>query len=382
MAYYDITETVALGCQFNLIFGERSNGKTTAGLLKIIEDYSAGLGNGVYVRQMDMDIKGQRGANIMTSLMYGGPNKDINLIEEASDGLYDQVKYYSRAWYLGKTNEATGDVVWEKDPYCYAMAISNTKHDKSSTPPRVRNVVFDEFIPIDGNYLVDETALFRQLLSTVIRDVDHVQVFLFANSITWNSPYFDMFGATKRVRQMEQGETVVLTMTQPDTGVEMKAALEYCASTGGKKSDVYFVFADESSAMITNGKFAVPEYPPCPHHFTSANVKCTYWMLLPNGEVIRSRLMRVGRDMFVFNDAIDPSLYEEIKDEKRDMFYSLNFSGKRNHFMSPLQRHPDTRTHYLVDAFASNRMFFSTNEVGEDLMYFAKTADEKSILSL
>ena len=381
MAYYDLTETVDLECQFNLIFGERSNGKTTAGLLKIIEDYTAGLGNGVYVRQMDMDLKGQRGANIMTSLMYGGQNKDINLIAQASGGEYDQVKYYSRAWYLGKTLD-DGTVAWEKEPYCYGMAISNAKHDKSATPPRVRNVVFDEFIPIDGSYLVDETAMFRQLLSTVIRDVDTVQVFLFANSITWNSPYFDLFGAAKKVREMEQGDTIVLTMRQPETGVEMKVALEYCASTGGKKSDVYFVFADESSAMITNGKFAVPEYPECPHHFTSKNVKCTYWIEMSNGEIIRSRLMKVGRDLFVFNDQVERSVFDAIKDEKRDMFYSLEFSGKRNHYVSPLQRQPDTRTHYLVDAFASNRMFFATNEVGEDLMYFTKVADAKSVLHL
>lgn len=381
MGYYDISDTAALDCQFNLIFGERSNGKTTAGLLKIIEDYSAGLGNGVYVRQMDMDLKGQRGANIMTSLMYGGPNKDINLIEQASGGRFDQVKYYSRAWYLGET-QADNSITWEKDPYCYAMAISNAKHDKSATPPRVRNVVFDEFIPIDGSYLVDETALFRQLLSTVIRDVDTVQVFLFANSITWNSPYFDLFGAAKKVREMEQGDTIVLTMKQPDTGVEMKVALEYCASTGGKKSDVYFVFADESSAMITNGKFAVPEYPPCPHHFTKKNVKATYWFTLSNGEIIRARLMKIGRDIFVFSDQVQPSVFEVIRDERRDIFYSLDFSGKRNHFVSPLQRQHDVRTHYLVDAFASNRMFFSTNEVGEDLMYFTKVADARSVLSL
>lgn len=381
MAYYDLADTVALGCQFNLIFGERSNGKTTAGLLKIIEDYTAGRGTGVYVRQMDMDLKGQRGANIMSSLMYGGQSKDVNLISQASGGEYDQVKYYSRAWYLGKT-QADGSTAWEKEPYCYGMAISNAKHDKSATPPRVRNVVFDEFIPIDGSYLVDETAMFRQLLSTVIRDVDTVQVFLFANSITWNSPYFDLFGAAKKVREMVQGDTIVLTMRQPETGVEMKVALEYCASTGGKKSDVYFVFADASSAMITGGKFAVPEYPPCPHHFTSKNVKCTYWFELHNGEIIRARLMKIGRDLFIFSDQVEQKIFETIRDEKRDLFYSLEFSGKRNHYISPLQRQPDPRTHYLVDAFAAGRMFFATNEVGEDLMYFAKAADAKSVLSL
>ena len=379
MAYYDITGTAELGCQYNLIFGERSNGKTTAGLIKAIEDYTNGLGRAVYIRQMDMDLKGQRGANIMNSLRYGGPKKDLNLIEQSSGGEYDQVKYYSRAWYLGKTLDDE-TVRWEKEPFCYAMAISNAQHDKSATPPQVRNIIFDEFIPLNGNYLVDETALFRNLVSTIIRDVDTVQIFMFANTISWNSPYFELFGATKKVRQMEIGETVVLTMSEKPL---MRAAFEYTPTTeGGKKSDVYFAFADEHSSMIVNGQFAVPEYPQCPHAFTSANVKCTFWFLISTGERVRGRLMRVGRETFIFCDQVAEERYEVLVDERRDLFYSLDFSGKPNHYISPLQRYRDKRTHYLVDAYAAGRMFFSSNEVGEDLMYFTKVAADKSILSL
>ena len=54
MAYYDIAETADLGCQYNLIFGERSDGKTTAGLIKIVKGYTDGLdglGRGVYILQ-------------------------------------------------------------------------------------------------------------------------------------------------------------------------------------------------------------------------------------------------------------------------------------------------------------------------------------------
>lgn len=381
MAKYDIELIAALGCDYNLIFGERGNGKTTAGLLRIVEKYAKGLGRGAYLRQMDMDLKGHRGASVMASLRYGGDNKDENLIHLASDGKYDQVKYLSRAWYLGTTLEDE-TIRWEKEPFCYAFAITNAQHDKGATPSQVRTIVFDEFIPLNSSYVVDELHLFRNLLSTIIRSSDDVEVFLFANSITWNSPYFEMFGATKKVRDMEQGETVVLTMPAVDGTRAMKVALEYCAPTGGKKSDVYFAFADETSAMITNGKFVVPQYPQCPHHFSTQNTKATYWMHLHNGDIVRSRLMKVGRELFVFNESVTREKYEFLKDDRRDLFYSMEFSGHRNHFMSPLQRYADRRTHYLVDAFASNRLFFESNEVGEDLMYFVRQADAKSILNL
>ena len=73
---------------------------------------------------------------------------------------------------------------------------------------------------------------------------------------------------------------------------------------------------------------------------------------------------------------------QKIRDDRRDLFYSLEFSGTRNHYVSPLQRYADSRTHWLADAFVANRMFFSSNEVGEDLMYFTRIANERSILSL
>ena len=134
--------------------------------------------------------------------------------------------------------------------------------------------------------------------------------------------------------------------------------------------------------MIVNGKFAVPEYPACPHHFSKENVKVTYWIELTTKEIVRARLMKVGRDLFVFCDKVEREVYETLRDERRDLYYSLEFSGTRNHYVSPLQRYADGRTHYLVDAFAANRMFFSSNEVGEDLMYFTRIANERSILSL
>ena len=379
MAYYDLTETAALGCQYNLIFGERSNGKTTSGLLKIIKDYTNGLGRGVYIRQMDLDLKGQRGSNVMTSLMYGGPKKTLNLIGQASGGEYDQVKYYSRAWYLGKTQD-DDTVRWEKEPFCYGMAISNAQHDKSATPPQVRNIVFDEFIPINGVYLVDETALFRNLISTIVRDVDTIQIFMFANTISWNSPYFELFGATRKVREMGIGSTMVLTLSEDPL---MRAAFEYTPSTsGGKKSDAYFAFADEHAEMITSGKFATPEYPKCPHEFTARNIKATYWIELVTGDLIRARLIRAERDLFVFCDQVDRALFERLADERRDLFYSLDFSSRRNCYMSPLMRYADRRTHYLAEAFATGRVFFSSDTVGEDVTYFTRTAAERNVLAL
>lgn len=379
-------------CHYRLAVGERSNGKTTAPLLKMIRKRVNGEGNGVYLRQMEMDIKGQRGASIFRSLEYGGKSKDVNLIELATDGKYSTTKYYNRAWYLGRkveTDEGGIEVIYDRDPFCYAMALSQMKHDKSATPANVTTVMFDEFMPADGVYLVDETVMFRQTISTIVREVARADIYMIANTTTWNSPYFKMFGMHKDVRDMEPGDLRVYERprTRKDgSTVNMGVAIEYCIDTasthGGKDSDVYFVMADAHSAMITDGKFAVPQYPTCPHSFTKENVKCTYWFEVDDDDVIRARLMKVGRDVFVFCDRVEWGVYQARRDERRDLFYSMEFSSSRNHYTSPLVPYSDVRTRYLRDAFITNRIFFQNNEVGEDMMYYATQSRDRSVLSL
>lgn len=390
--YWTTDRLDATKAHYRLAIGERSNGKTTAALLKIISRYANGEGNGVYLRQMEIDIRGQRGASVFRSLEYGGKNKDINLVEQASGGKYQTVKYYNRAWYLGRTvsnDDGVIDTVYEREPFCYAMALTQMKHDKSATPANVTTVVFDEFQPVDGSYIPDETALFRNTISTIVRDAARTVIYMIANTTTWNSPYFKMFGMHRKIRDMKPGDLAVVShsKTRGDKSkIEMKVAIEYCKDTatthGGKDSDVYFVMADQHSSMITDGKFAVPNYPKCPHKFTKDNVKLTYWMFTDDDMIIRARLMKVGKEVFVFCDTVSQEIYDKLKDTRRDIFYSLDFTSDRNHYTSPLIVYKDPRTAHIREAFICNRMFFSSNEVGEDVMYFAHQSREHSVMAL
>lgn len=377
------------GAHYRIAVGERSNGKTTSPLVNIIREYSTSGQRGTYIRQMDIDLRGQRGASIMRSLIYGGKNKDRNLIMENSGGKYDTVKYQSRAWYLGTTDPDTGDVEYEREPFCYAMALSQMKHDKSATPANVTQIFFDEFIPVDGQYLTDETVLFRNVISTIVRDSARAVIYMAANTTTWNSPYFRMFGIGRDLRDMDPGDIKVFDHKgKHRDSPTMRVALEYCKSSaseyGGKDSDVYFTMADEHSAMITDGTFAIPNYPTCPHHFTKDNVKVTYWIDAGYDEdtIFRSRLMLVDGDLFVFVDSVSMHLYEYLRDERRDIFYSLGFSAKRNHFISPVLPYDSKRANYLRDAIMTSRIFFATNEVGEDFMHYAISSRDHSIVTL
>lgn len=395
MKYYELDDILKKKALYNFIIGERSNGKTTAVLRHIVRDYYETGRRGAIVRQMDEDIKGHKGASLFAGMIDGG------MIDELTDGEYQGVKFYKRAYHLGKQDEA-GNWSYEKEPFAFIFAISQSVHYKSNSYPNVGTVMFDEFMRQDHMYLVDEPFLFINLLSTIVRERDDATVFLIANTVSWNSPYFKAFGL-KNISQMKQGEIGVVKREKEMAygTIEASIAVEYCESTvnhGGKKSDRYLAaIVDQRYNMITDGSFAVASYPPCPHHFTSENVRLTCWVLTDE-KILRCRLMKVDREVFFFVDSIDhisylpgdpiPSLqpdwerYEKLKDSYRDVVYSLEFTSDPSHFTNPAISYADVRTRWFPDALRANRLFFASNECGAELMYYISQARKHSIATL
>lgn len=395
MKYYSLEDILKKKALYNFIIGERSNGKTTAVLRHIVQDYYETGRRGVIIRQMEEDIKGHKGESLFAGMINGG------MIEELTEGEYQGVKAFKRAYYLGKQDEM-GQWTYDKEPFAFIFAISQAVHYKSNSFPNVGTIMFDEFMRQDHMYLVDEPFLFVNLISTITREKDDASVFLIANTVSWNSPYFKAFGL-KNISQMKQGEIGVVKRAKkmPYGTIDATIAVEYCESTvkyGGKKSDRYLVpFSDPRYDMISDGSFAVADYPPCPHHFTSENVRLTCWVLTDE-KILRCRLMKVDMDVFFFIDSIDhlvyltgdpiPTLqpdwerYEFLKDSYRDVVYSLEFSSDPSHFTNPAMPYADERTRWLPDALRANRLFFASKECGAELMYYISQAKKHSVASI
>lgn len=394
MKYYELDNILAKNAHYNFVIGERSNGKTTAVLRHIVKDYYETGRRGAIIRQMEEDIKGHKGASLFAGMISAG------MIDELTDGEFQGVKFHNRAYYLGRQNEM-GEWIYEKEPFAHIFAVSQAIHYKSNSYPNVGTIMFDEFMRQDHVYLVDEVVQFLNLVSTIVREKNDAIIFLIANTVSWNSPYFKKFGL-KNVSQMKPGTiaTVEYKRKRP-TGKElvMTVAIEYCentASYGGKASDVYFLIDDERVNMITDGSFAIPSYPPCPHHFTAENVKLTCWVL---GEtILRCRLMKVGREVFFFVDTIERFMrqpgetvgsmqpdwerFNILLDKRRDLVYSMEFSSDPSHYTNPAMPYADRRTRWFPDALRANRVFFESNEAGEELMYYLTQAQKHSITAL
>lgn len=395
MKYYELDNILSKNAHYNFVIGERSNGKTTAVLRHIVKDYYETGRRGAIIRQMEEDIKGHKGASLFAGMISAG------MIDELTDGEFQGVKFHNRAYYLGRQNEM-GEWIYEKEPFAHIFAVSQAIHYKSNSYPNVGTIMFDEFMRQDHVYLVDEVVQFLNLVSTIVREKNDAIIFLIANTVSWNSPYFKKFGL-KNVSQMKPGTiaTVEYKRKRP-TGKElvMTVAIEYCentASYGGKASDVYFLIDDERVNMITDGSFAIPSYPPCPHHFTAENVKLTCWVI-SDETILRCRLLKVDREVFFFVDTIDRFMrqpgetvgsmqpdwerFNILLDKRRDLVYSMEFSSDPSHYTNPAMPYADRRTRWFPDALRANRVFFESNEAGEELMYYLTQAQKHSITTL
>lgn len=395
MKYYELDNILAKNAHYNFVIGERSNGKTTAVLRHIVKDYYETGRRGAIIRQMEEDIKGHKGASLFAGMISAG------MIDELTDGEFQGVKFHNRAYYLGRQNEM-GEWIYEKEPFAHIFAVSQAIHYKSNSYPNVGTIMFDEFMRQDHVYLVDEVVQFLNLVSTIVREKNDAIIFLIANTVSWNSPYFKKFGL-KNVSQMKPGTiaTVEYKRKRP-TGKElvMTVAIEYCentASYGGKASDVYFLIDDERVNMITDGSFAIPSYPSCPHHFTAENVKLTCWVI-SDETILRCRLMKVNREVFFFVDTIERFMrqpgetvgsmqpdwerFNILLDKRRDLVYSMEFSSDPSHYTNPAMPYADRRTRWFPDALRANRVFFESNEAGEELMYYLTQAQKHSITTL
>lgn len=392
MKFYELDSILARDSLYNIIIGERSNGKTTALLRHMIKTYYETGMRGIIIRQMEEDVKGFKSAALFAAVNNEG------MVEELTNGEFHVVKAYNRQFFLGRENE-DGVVTYEKEPFAHIVALSQSFHFKSVPFPNVGVIVFDEFIRQDRQLLKDEVSLFINFISTIVRHVKRAQVFLIANTVSWNSPYFEAM-EIRNVSKMQPGDIATVEYPKAD-GRTVKVSIEYCESTaksGGKASDDYYVpFKNNAQvAMITDGGFAVPEYPKCPHHFTSENVRLTCWVV--DRTILRCRLMKVDREVFFFVDLIEKNhtlpgevlgtsepdweRYEFLRDDHRDVVYSLEFTSDPSHFTDPTIAYADPRTRWLPDALRANRIFFENREAGETLMYYISKAHRHSVFSL
>lgn len=352
--YYTLAPILKEKAHYNIIIGERSNGKTYSVLQKIVNDYANKGHQAALLRRMQEDFIGKRGAGLFEPLIDNGE------IEKATGGAWTSVYYYASRWFLCKYEEdkkGNTERITDTQPFMYGFALSQMEHEKGTGYPNVKTIVFDEFITRMA-YLRDEFVLFMNTLSTIIRSRDDVTIFMLGNTVNKYCPYFDEMGL-RHIKEMKQGEIDVYQLKH-SSGQILKVAVEYCKPfEKGKKSDFYFAFDNQKLEMITTGVWEIDIYPHCPYRYKPKNVLFTYFIEF-DSEMLQCEVVQVDDVCFTFIHRKTTPL----KHPDTDLVFTTRYDARPN-YRRRLTRPRLDIERKIAEFYTTDKIFYQDNEVGE-----------------
>lgn len=369
MKYYSLTNILKCNAEYNMIIGERSNGKTYAVLDYALKDYCKNGYQLGLIRRYNEDFTGQRGQQMFAALVENG------LVEKYTNGEWTGISYYASRWYLSKYDEKLDKIIRKAEPFAFGFYLSGVEHDKSTSYPKIRTILFDECLTRE-RYLNDEFILFTNTLSTIIRERDGVKIFMCGNTVNKYAPYFKEMGLAN-VFKMEQGTIDVYSYGEE---AELKVAVEYCKNNArGKKSNKYFAFNNPKLKMITTGAWELALYPHLPIKYKNHNVRFTYYIDF-DGILLTCQIIDVKDNGKRLYFTYITRKTTPLKNKKGDIVYTKDYNPQveyRRKLTKPIYKIDRT----LYTFFVNDKVFYQDNEVGEVVRnYLMWSQQDKGII--
>lgn len=348
--YYSTDRIDSKDATYNVIFGERSNGKTFALLKKSLEEYFTGGGQFAYVRRWKEDITGRRASELFSGINAEG------VVEELTDGQYTAIHYFSGKFYACNYGEDGKAIYSDSDIVGYAFALSNVEHDKSTSYPNVTSIVFDEFLT-NRIYLNDEFVIFMNVVSTIARRREDVKIYMLGNTVNKYCPYFSEMGLVNILAQ-NQGDIDIYEFGKDS---KLRVAVEYCSSTNrpDAKENKYFAFDNPKLEMITGGAWELSVYPHLPMKYKPKHVLITYFIKFSD-QIFHCDVVAIDDVMFTYIHAKTTP----IKNPDEHIIYDLEHNPSPNYVRSIYK--PKKQVHKRILYFYKHDLvFFSNNTIGD-----------------
>lgn len=363
--FYTTDEILKYDADYNVIYGERSNGKTTSvlryGLKRHVE--SGYVEQTAIVRRWEIDFKGMKGQQMCENLVNLGWVKDL------TKGKYNSILYYSQRWYLCLYSETGEKLAQCNEPFAFGFSLASEEHYKSASFPNITTILFDEFITRDY-YLNEEFIKFQNLLSTIIRLRTNVKIFMCGNTINKFCPYFNEMGLTG-IKKQKRGTIDIYSYG--DT--TLKVAVEYSDfPTKKKASNKYFAFNNPKLEMITQGGWELSIYPHLPVKYKPK--ECVYiFYIVFDTDILQGNIIHKDNEVFMYIHRKTTPIQE---DNKR-IVYDFNVNYKRNYrqnFLKPYEK-ADMK---LFSIYKTGKVFYQDNEVGEIFSNYIKECTKKALI--
>lgn len=355
MKYYSLNKINKKDATYNVIFGERSNGKTYATLKQALENYFSDGSQFAYIRRWSVDVQPKRMNNLFNAIIEDG------YLEKLSGGKFTAIFYRTGRFYLCTYNDKGKPIYNEEDIIGYAFSLSENEHNKANSYPRVTNIIFDEFLT-NKIYLPDEFMLFMNTVSTIVRQRTNVKIYMLGNTVNKFCPYFKEMGLTN-ILTMKQGSIDVYTYGE----TKLKVAVEYADSKKKfKKNNFYFAFNNPKLKMITGGAWELNIYPHAPVKWLPKNIMFTYFIDF-NDSLYQCEIINKNDNVFTYiHEKTTP-----IKNPDKDIIYTLDYNPKINYnvnILKPLTDYQNKITWF----YTHDRVYYQDNNVGDAINNYLK----------
>ena len=168
--YYDLTKVISYGASLNFLIGARGVGKTYSVSKFVTKQFINKGYEFVYVRRYKAELN-KSVSKFFSALVTNEEFPEHSLTTKGNKFFIDDIE-------------------------CgYAISLSTAQDYKSVNFPKVKYIIFDEFIiENSGNkhYLKNEVESFLGLIESIGRTRD-VKVFCLGNAVTITNPYFLYF---------------------------------------------------------------------------------------------------------------------------------------------------------------------------------------------
>ena len=356
--HYNLDNIDKENALINLIWGERSNGKSYQVKHKkaIIPFLESMIKDGmnrdrfILIRRLREEITTEKIVRYFADVDIAGlTNNEYNIIT-----------YYRKEVYLGRYNIETGKVI-RGEKIGYVVALSTEQHYAGASYLDVKNIIFEEFMS-RSVYLANEPDKLMNFWNTVDRKRGIVRMWLVGNAISRVCPYFNDWNLQSIVSRQQQGTIITKmldtgTFTDDGEPIKIKLAIEYCKSSGKSSFAI-----GKHKDMLNKGSWQTE---PQPH--------------LPKSLKEYKLLFRIGfqykefRFLADFIKDIDSRecvwfIYPHEKDFKDNLLIfsdvvKLNKRYQRNIYDITLK---NDKLQKVLDTFREGNIFYSTDLCGTD----------------
>lgn len=247
---------VDFSCKYNMVLSERARAKTTTYLLLSLLMYREYGCTTAYFRTHKDLIAPSNLVDIF------GVINEYNYIERIFGEGWNYLKYDKRNYYLCQLDENGEIIKQDYKPIIHCMSVDRMEWYKSTfNDPNCDIILYDEFI--DEYHQNNSFENFMHCISTIFRSRKSGMIFMLANTIEIEHPYFYEFDIHEELLQVERGQSLVCANGSTRINVFILEEL-----SGQKKrlrneiNNLYFSFKNHALTSITGeGTWDIKQYP-------------------------------------------------------------------------------------------------------------------------